>query len=353
MKKSLHAFFAVMVILLLLVSACGTPITPAPVKPTVTQAPTETPPQTEVPTATEPPAPTLGTADNPLIMALEPSATTQELQAGGETIAAKLSEATGYTIKIIVPTDYAATVEAMGAGTVHIGWLPPLAYMLAKDEGYADVALIILHGNSDHYAFQYVANIHRRNDDGTLMFTSYVDPVTGESTTDAATALKQFNGKKPCYTDPFSASGFVLPFGLLAKEGVTTKAGAWVQGDATVIKSVYLSPKGEICDFGATSIDARTDVMKEFTDVKKRVQVIYISDPIVPNDNVSFASNVPADVRAKVSRALLDLVGTEEGRTLLKNGGYDIDGLKPIDDSFYDDFRVYLEAASYDITSYK
>jgi len=51
-----------------------------------------------------------------------------------------LSELTGYVIKISVPTAYAALVEAMGSGNAHIGWLPPLAYMLAKYKGYADVA---------------------------------------------------------------------------------------------------------------------------------------------------------------------------------------------------------------------
>ena len=355
MKKSLHVLFAVMALLVLVVSACAPAPTPAPVQPTAMQAPTEAPTQapTEAPTATEPPAPTLGTADNPLIMALAPSATSQELQTGGEAIAAKLSEITGYTIKVTVPTNYAAMVEAMGAGNAHIGWLPPLAYMLAKEKGYADVGLVVLRSDSDHYGFQYVANAARKNQDGTPMFTSYVDPATGKSTADAATALKQFDGKKPCYTDPLSASGYVLPSGLLAKEGVKTRAGAWVQGHPTVIKSVYLSPNGEICDFGATFIDARTGVVKDFPDVNDKVQVLYVSDPIIPNDNVSFASNVPDDVREKISKALLDLAGTEEGRTLLKNGGYDIGGLKAVDDTFYDDFRVYLEAAGYDVTSFK
>lgn len=313
-----------------------------------------TPTTAPEPEATATPEPVqVGTADNPIIMALAPSATSQELQTGGEAIAAKLSEITGYTIKISVPTNYAALVEAMGAGNAHIGWLPPLAYMLAKYKGYADVGLVVLRADSDHYGFQYVTNVDRKNEDGTPMFTSYFDPATGKSTADAATALKQLDGKKPCWTDPLSASGYVLPAGVLGKEGVKVKAGAWVQGHPTVIKSVYLSPKGEICDFGATYIDARTAVVKDFPDVNDKVVVVYVSDPIIPNDNVSYASTLPADVREKLTSALLELAGTEEGRTLLKNGGYDIGGLKAVDDTFYDEFRVYLEAAGYDVTNFK
>ncbi|HEY6073829.1 MAG TPA: PhnD/SsuA/transferrin family substrate-binding protein [Anaerolineales bacterium] len=348
-KRFSFLVLALVTVLSLLLASCGAPATPVATEP---PAPTQAP-ATQAPAPTEPPAPEIGTADNPIIMALAPSATSQELQTGGQAIADKLSEMTGYTINISVPTNYAAMVEAMGSGTAHIGWLPPLAYMLAKYKDFADVGLVVLRADSDHYGFQYVANVARVKEDGTPMFTSYFDPATGKSTADPATALKQFEGTKPCWTDPLSASGYVLPFGLLAKEGVKVKAGAWVQGHPTVIKSVYLSSKGEICDFGATYIDARTAVVKDFPDVNDKVQVLYVSDPIIPNDNVSFATSVPADVREKITAALLELAGTEDGRALLKNGGYDIGGLKAVDDTFYDDFRAYLEAAGYDYTSFK
>jgi len=311
-------------------------VTPTPVPPTPEPAPVE-----------------IGTADNPIIMALAPSATSQELQTGGQAIADKLAEMTGYKITISVPTNYAALVEAMGSGNAHIGWLPPLAYMLAKYRGYADVGLAVLRAESDHYGFQYVANAARVDAEGKPMFTSYYDATTGKSTADAATALAQFAGKKPCWTDPLSASGYVLPSGLLGSVSVKPKNGAWVQGHPTVINSVYLSPNGEICDFGATYIDARTAVVKNFADVNEKVQIIYVSDPIIPNDNVSFSAVVPAEVREKITAALLELAGSEEGRALLKNGGYDIGGLKAVDDTFYDDFRVYLEAAGYDVTNFK
>ena len=351
-KRLVLVTLGLLTVLSMVLAACS-PATPAATEPPATAAPATEAPTEVPPTATEPPAPTLGTADNPLILALAPSATTDELKAGGDAIAAKLSEMTGYTIQVVVPTNYAALVEAMGAGNAHVGFMPPLAYMLAKYKDYADVGLVVLRNGSDHYGFQLVSNVARKDADGNPMFTSYYDPATGKNTADAATALAQFNGKKPCYTDPLSTSGYVLPSGVLANAGVKTKAGAWVQGHGTVITSIYLSPNGEICDFGATFVDARTTVTKNFPDVNDKVQVLYVSDPIIPNDNVAYASNVPADIRAKLTQALLDLASTEDGLALLKNGGYDIGGLKAVDDTFYDEFRVYLEAAGYDYTSYK
>lgn len=342
MTKRLSVLFALLVVLSLALSACGPAATP-------TAAPTEPPPpptatEPPAPTPTEPPPPALGTPENPLIMALAPSATSQELQTGGQAIADKLSELTGLTIQIVVPTNYAAMIEAMGAGQAHIGWLAPVQYVVAHGKGYADVGLATVRNGSNHYGFQYVAN-------AAAGFTSYYDAATAATTADAATALAQFADKKPCWTDPLSASGYILPFGLLAANGVKTKSGAWVQGHPTVIKSVYLSPKGEICDFGATYIDARSNVAADFPDVNDKVMIVWVSEPFIPNDNVSYASNVPADLRAKLTEALIALASTEDGIALLKSGGYSIQGLEVVDDTFYDEFRVYLEASGIDPTT--
>jgi len=348
MKKG-FIFVSLLVASILLLSACGPVTTPEP--------PTSVPPTAVPPTAVPPtavPPPSLGTADNPIVMALAPSATSQELQAGGDAIAAKLTEITGYTIKVIVPANYAAIVEAMGSGQAHVGFLPILAYMKAKAQNFADVGLVVLRNGSDHYGFQIVANAKRLNADGKPLFTSYYDAASkANTTTDAATALAQFNKMRPCLVDPLSASGYVIPMGVLAKAGVTVKAPVLTQGHPQVINAVYLSPKGELCDFGASYIDARTAVAKAFPDVNDVVAVIYVSDPILPNDNVSFATSLPADVRQKLSEAFLTLSSTDDGRALLKSGGYDIGGLKAIDDTFYDDFRAYLEAAGYDPLTYK
>jgi phosphonate transport system substrate-binding protein len=346
MKRSLYTLLAVLMLATLVLSACGPAATPEPTEapaPTEAPKPTEVPP-TEVPPTEVPTAVPLGSPENPLIMALAPSATTQELQTGGAAIAAKLSEMTGLTITTVVPTNYAAMIEAMGSGNAHIGWLAPVQYIVAHGKGYADVALSTIRNGSNHYGVQFVANT-------AAGFTSYYDAATGTTTADAATSLAQFADKKPCWTDPLSASGYIIPSGILKKLEIKTKAGAWVQGHPTVIKSVYLSPKGEICDFGATFIDARANVVNDFADVNDKVQIIWVTEPFIPNDNVSYASNVPADMREKLTKALLDLAGTEEGIALLKNGGYSIQGLEAVDDTFYDEFRVYLEASGVDPTS--
>ncbi len=329
--KKLYLFVSLLVALTMILAACAP--TPTP------------PPPTAVPATPVPTVNPLGTEAQPLIMALAPSANTETLMAGGDAIAAKLSELTGYSIKVIVPTNYAALIEAMGSGNAQIGWLPPAAYIVAHAKGYADVSMVTLRNGADHYAFQFIANANRG-------FTSYYDAEGGRNMAGPEQALAQFAGRKPCYTDPLSASGYLVPAGYIANLGVSTKAGAWVQGHPTVVKSVYLSPNGEICDFGATYVPM-PDVTKDFPDVADKVVTIWVSDARIPNDTVAFASEVPADMREKLTAALVELASTPEGLQLLKDGGYSIGGLKAVEDSFFDEFRVYLQSIKFDFNNYK
>ncbi len=348
MKKT-YLFLSILVAAVMLLTACGpaaTTAAPTATMPPATSAPlpTETP---VPPTATTVPSPTpipLGSAGDPIVLAFAPSTSSQTLTTGGGALAAQLTTMTNLQFKVTVPTSYAALIEAMGSDNAQVGWLPPAAYIVAKSKGYANVAMVSLRNGADHYAFQYIANVGEK-------FTVYYDPKTGKDTADVATALAQFAGKKPCYTDPLSASGYLVPSGFLAANKISTLAGAWVQGHPTVVKSVYLSPKGEICDFGATYVPM-ADVSKTFPDVANKVKTIWVSDPIIPNDTVAFGKDLPADMQTKISAALLQLASTPDGLKLLAGVGYSWGGAKAVDDSFFDDFRVYLQSINFDFNNY-
>lgn len=337
-QKVLFVLLSVLVLSSLVLSACATP-TEAPTA--TTEAPTTAAPATtEAPTATAEPKP-LGTEDNPIIMALAPSATADQLTVGGDAIAKKLNELTGYSFKVIIPNSYTALIEAMASGNAHIGWMPTFAYLLAKQKGAAEVALVTVRNGADFYGAQFVANV----DSG---FTPYFDPATNENTADADTALKQFDGKRPCFTDPLSTSGYIIPGGLLSQYGVKYKTPAAVQGHPAVISALYV---GGICDFGASYIDARTSIQKTYPDVMDKIVIIWRTDNIIPNDNVSYSATMPADVAAKVTAGLLEMSATPDGQEILKNMGYEVQGLKEAKDSFYDPFRAALQASGIDITT--
>jgi phosphonate transport system substrate-binding protein len=349
MKKVL-VFVSLMVAAVMLLTACGPAATPVPTAvPPTAVPPTKVPPTAVPPTAV--PSPTtnpLGTAADPIVMAFAPSTSSTQLTTGGDALVAQLKTLTGYEFKVNVPTSYAALIEAMGSGNAQVGWLPPAAYIVAHAKDYADVAMVALRNGADHYAFQFIANVAQK-------FTVYYDPKTGKDTADAATALAQFAGKKPCWTDPLSASGYLVPSGFLAANKIKTATGAWVVGHPTVVKSVYLSPKGEICNFGATYVPmANIATATDFTDYATKVVTIWVSDPLIPNDTVAFGKDLPADMRAKISAALTQIASTPDGLKLLAGVGYSWGGAKIVDDSFFDDFRVYLQSLTppFDFNNY-
>lgn len=276
------------------------------------------------PTPTPPPSPTpppaLGSAENPLVMSFVPSGDTQEIIAGGEAIEKMLEEKTGLQIESNVATSYAAVVEAMCAGNAHIGWLNTFGYLLAHEKCGVEPILATVRFGQPYYTGQIIV----RADAGIKSF-------------------EDLKGKTMCWVDPLSTSGYIIPRVVLKANGVdpdkdfakTVEAGS----HNNVVIAVY---NGE-CDAGATYVDARNAVQDEYPDVKEKVHVLAESPPI-PNDNVSVSPNVPDELRQKIQQALLEIAATDEGKEALQTV-YSIEGLEPIDDSFYDAFRAQLDAA--------
>jgi len=319
-----------------ILSACATTTAT-----TVAPAATNPPVATTVPTTAPTPKADLGTADNPIIVAFEPSATSQEITAGGQELLDLLSQETGLTFKGVIPTSYAALTEAMGSGNAQIGWMATFAYILAHQKGYAEVALITNRFGSDHYGAQFIA----RADAG---FT----PAADAPATDAEiTTLEQFKGMRPCFADPQSTSGYVIPLIFLKKAGLTDadiKTPVFTQGHTQTVRAVYA---GGICDYGATFVDARTSVTKDLPDVMDKVIVIYQTPALIPNDNMSYAPDMPQNLRDQITAAMLKIADTEAGKKAL-NDLYQIGGLVQVDDTAYDQFRSYLEASGIDLSQY-
>jgi len=268
--------------------------------------------------------PKLGTADNPIIMSFVPSGDTQQIIASGDQIAKMISDKTGLTIKANVGTDYAAVREAMGANKAHIGWLNTFNYILAHEKYGVDVALVTQRYGATTYKGQIIV----RADSG-------------------ITSLADLKGKVMCWVDPNSTSGYIIPRITLKANGIdpdkdfakTVEAGS----HNNVVTQVY---NGD-CDAGATYADARSSVEKDLPDVKEKVVVLATTTDI-PNDNVAFTKDFPADMRDKIVTALLEIAGTDEGKAAL-NTLYSIEGLQKADDTFYDAFRADLSKAGINI----
>lgn len=304
-----------------------------------TPTPTPTAVQTQTPSPTQTPLPTFapGTEQNPLILALGASPhPSDEMIAAGNVIAAFLEARTGYKIVTVAPSSEAALVEALDKGNAHIAVLSPYAYLLAREDDSVTATMASMRDGQGFYGTQLIANRESK-------FTSYYDAARDENTALPGVALKQLQDKKPCWSDSTSPSGYVVPLGLLNQSQVTTGSGAFLEGQPSVVRAVYAD---NICDFGATFIDARKSPALEadYGDVMERVVVLWRVPKIIPYENISLANTLPVEIRRVIQRAFVDMMLTPEGKAAVQTV-YGIDEMQIAEDGMYDEFAAYVKAS--------
>jgi len=330
MKKFLFVFS-------IIIFGCSFPIgltfgTPTPI-PTLTETPS--------PTQTPLTPPEYGSEQNPLILALGPSPRpSDEAIKAGETIAAFIQSQTGYQVVTVIPASEQMLVESFDKGNAHIGSLSPYGYVLARDTNSVTAIFAKVREGKTFYGAQIIAN---RDQD----FTPYFDEARGENIIDPATAFKQLNDKKACWSDEISPSGYVVPLGLLNQAEVKIRGEAFLDGQPSVVRAVYVD---DICDFGATFVDARTSPTLEadYGDVMDKVIVIWRIPEIIPYENVSISTKLPIEMRRVIQRAFIDLMLTPEGKTALQTV-YGIDQMQIVEDTAYAEFITYVKASGLDL----
>ncbi len=384
MKKSLHLFFAVMAVLVLVLSACA-PATPAPTEPPATQAPTEMPateaPATEAPTeapaATEAPASDIGSAEHPIKVLFVPSVDANIITTGGQVMADALNKATGLNFEVTVPTSYAATIEEMCASPSDtMAFIPGLGYAIASQQCGVDVAFKAIR-------FGYP-----------VYWTEYIVARDSKYQT-----LADLAGAKWGYGDQGSTSGYMVPTVELAAAGITPGEQVQTGGHNQTVTAVYnaevdfgttfysvpLTPEGKpvfsyddflagkvtpdmyevpadvipdcapsadgkqlLCD-GWRILDARANIRTEAPDVVQKVRILAVSQAI-PNDTLSFGPEFPADVRAQIEDALVAFSKTEDWANSIGSADfYGWSGIAPATDAEYDLVRKMVEATGYKI----
>lgn len=306
--------------------------------------PTETPISVDITDTAPPPLPQpeLGEAENPLILALPPSANTPEQIAAARVIAENIALRTGYIVVTVIPDSRSALVEALEKGNAHIVLLDPLSYAIAYQKGLATAAFAVVRDEKTAYGAQFIAS--RRGG-----FVSYFDDISQTNLVDAAQALAQFADKKPCWSEETSPSGYLIPLGYLNTNDILTRPAAFVQGHPTVVRSVYA---GGICDFGATYVDARKfpSLEDQYPDLIEQVQVIWRIPEIIPYSILALSTLMPQPMRDQVANSIPAILQTDAGREAFKTA-YDIDGLLPVNDAYYEDYRNYLDASRVDLST--
>lgn len=310
------------------------------------KTPTRTPKATSTfaPTSTPTPEP-VGSKNNPLIIGFVSETHDLKITTAANQLAAQLTSSSGYIVISQIFTSYHDLISSLQGGSVQISWLPPLTYVYAYQNNAADVALVTNHFGVYQYGSQFLTNSDNN-------FKSYFDPTHNQNTANAATALAQLKGLRPCWVDLQSASGYIVPASILLENGVDFQPGVVTQSSTSVVRALYV--KG-ICDYGVTfsvSGDPRTssEVLQDLPDAMDKVVIIWRSDPIIPNLNLSFIPSVPKEIRDNIVSTLQDLIITGQGKKIISDANsYDIQDLKIVDDSIYDPLRAAISQVGIDL----
>ena len=292
------------------------------------------------PTPASPPTGELGLAENPLILALPPSADAPEQISAARAIAAQFTERTGYVVVVSAPESYSALVEALEMGNAHIALLDPLSYALAYQKDLVRAQYAVVREKEIKYGAQFLAP--RKGG-----FTSYFNAESGENTANASIALAQFNDKKPCWSEERSLSGYVIPLGVLNQARVQVRPAAFVGGQTTVVRSLYV---GGICDFGATYVDARKfpSLEDQMPDLIEQAPVIWRTPEIIPYEVLAFSTNMPQPMRSLFFDLIPAIRQTDAGNEAFKTA-YGIEEIQAVNDGDFRDFHFFVRESRVDL----
>ncbi|MEC2077595.1 phosphate/phosphite/phosphonate ABC transporter substrate-binding protein [Metabacillus fastidiosus] len=258
-----------------------------------------------------------------------PSQNADTLEAKAKPLEELLGKELDMDVKVSVSTDYNTIVEAMASKQVDVGFLPPTAYVLAKEKGSAEVIL---------QAQRYGVN----DEDGSpteelVDFYKAQFIVKKDSGIEKVEDLK---GKKIGYQNVTSSAGYVWPAASLIDVNIDPLK------DVTPVtfkghdQAIIALLNGDI-DVAVTFQDARNVVKGDYPTVFEDTKIIKFTEPI-PNDTIVVQTDLDADLKNKIQEAFINIGKDEEGRKIIQEI-YTHEGYTKSDDKNFDIVREYNE----------
>lgn len=215
----------------------------------------------------------------PLIFSETPSGFSDVPLVPSHAILKMLSKETGRTIRAQVGTDYDAVIDAMSAGTIHIGALAPFSYVRAKQQNPEIIPVAAQTtekgGEPGYHAYGIVR--------------------TGSP----IRKIEDFRGKRICFVDYDSASGYVYPSAALLAAGIRPLEDT-VPFFKVDHESVVNAVVANQCDVGFaydTMVDRQ---MIERGQLQPgQVEIVWKSE-LIPGAVLAISNTLPAELRRKL-----------------------------------------------------
>jgi len=255
-------------------------------------------------------------ADRPLILALTPSRDPTALQEAGDAFARTVTALSGVPIRAQVASDYAGVVEALRSRRVDLAFVHPVGYVLANREAGCQILVRDVWQGKTAYTARF-----------------YVRKGSGIE------RVEDLRGKTVAFVDPASSSGYIYPMVLLIKMGLVRD-----QDPKSFFKEALFAGTHEAAL--SSVVHGRVDAAASFD----KAPELHLKDPgligrlgfvgetpEIPEAGICARPGLPADILARVKRALLAIKGPEHAQVLKQI--YDIDGFVEASDRDYEPVR--------------
>ncbi len=273
-----------------------------------------------------------------ITLSLVPSVEGEDLAEALDPLTSYLSENLGIEVEGVVASDYAATVEALGAdqaqviisdaGSLFQAMEQYDAELILRDErfGATSYAAVGFTNNPDKYCADTPVQVNYAASSTELSYCNGTEAAgadaTGQGPAGFDALAKIDAGTKVALQAATSPAGYQYPVVAMRDAGIDTDTDIVqvpVEGNNNAVLSVY-NGDAEV-SFGYW--DARTTVTAEAPDVADKV-VAFAYSEMIPNGGVAVAPTLPADLVAELTTLMDEYAdSSEEAATVM----FDLVGL--------------------------
>jgi phosphonate transport system substrate-binding protein len=241
--------------------------------------------------AATPAQPAEATAPTEIVFAFQRQKDPAAVKEMADRVAGSLSEGVGVPVKVMIPSSYGASVEALVGNQVQVAYLSAIPYLLAQSEAPVEILLVEERDGRADYDSVFVV----RKD------APYQ-------------TLADLRGTRMMFTSSTSTSGYVMPWARLISDG-HLKPGA---DPATFFSSTnfgggydrallaVINNQADVCAVSDYTIEGpKADV---YLPADKRAELRVLAEtPGVPTHLICVRKDLPAEMRQKLAESLLKL----------------------------------------------
>jgi phosphonate transport system substrate-binding protein len=191
----------------------------------------------------------------------------------------------GIHLTVVTGTSYASMIEAQEAGKAQLIEYGPFSYWIALHQGLKiqDIGILITAPGTD----------------GGYYSLGVVNPKLNPQ----ITSIKDFAGKKTCFSDPASTSGYLYPsYGLLSA-GINPSTGITPVFAGTDTTAPLDVAKGS-CQVGFTNNLSLPLIFTQNNIPKSDIKIVW-TGPEIPGNPIAASDSLPASLRSALEHLLV------------------------------------------------